>query len=371
MSSYRPGYGSSPTPPTPAGDPRYQQSTPPPDPFEERINWIMPKTVVSLAVWVLMFGLGAGLSGLILFAFYQGEINDLRAELLESQQELRDALEGRIDDVESTASSNAGSPLSVSEVDRDPESIAEGLTESVAPAIAGVRGRDTGLVGTNGSGFVVNSPGGSAWVVTSYSLVAGADPQSPNTSVRVRHIELNSEVYEVDPGNGLALVIYQDGVSRSLRFAGSPPAEGETLWAVGSSRTRPYAELAQAQILSVEPNLIVEAEVSQDFAGGPVIDERGRVHGVIPALSSAGSSPQTVRFTVTPIDRVCQRILRCPGSSGDTTPVDGQGGDGDTGQGADTEQSEGATEPGEEEAGVAPEEFDGDQAPPTGEVPTG
>lgn len=354
MSSYRPGYGSG---PSPSGDPRYQQPKPPPDPFQEGFNWIMPKTVVSLAIWILMFGLGAGLSGLILFAFYQSEINNLRSELIESQQELRNTLEGRIEQVENAPGSGPEASLRVSEVESDPEEALERLTESVAPAIAGVRGQNVGFVGTSGTGFVVHSPGGSAWVVTNYSLVAGADREFPNTSVRVQHIELNSEVYEVDPGNGLALIIYQDGVSRSLRFAASPPAEDETLWAIGSSRSKPYATLTPARILSVEPNLIVEAEVSEGFVGGPVVDERGRVHGVIPTLTSAGSSPGTLRFTVTPIDRVCQRILRCPGTSAGEAGDEGEAG-------VDAESDEPEAEPGGEEAGV-------EDTPPAGEGPAG
>ncbi|MEX2587793.1 MAG: trypsin-like peptidase domain-containing protein [Actinomycetota bacterium] len=364
MSNYRPGSGSG---PSPAGDPRYQQPKPP-DPFGERIDWIMPKTVVSLAIWLLMFGLGAGLSGLILFAFYQGQLNDLRSELLESQQELRNTLEDRIDQADSAPGSGPEASLSVSELARDADDILEAVTESVAPAIAGVRGFDSNFVGASGTGFVVNSPGGSAWIVTNYRLVAGADPEFPNTSVRVRHIELNSEVYEVDPGNGLALVIYKDGVSRSLRFAGSPPAENETLYAVGASRSSPYASVAPAAILSVEPNLIVEAEVTEGFAGGPVVDERGRVHGIIPALPSAGSSPSTVRFTVTPIDRVCQRILRCPGSGVEDAP------------GGQTEPEDGEPEDGEPEAPVEGEQQQppadapapgAEQAPPADEVPAG
>lgn len=358
MSSYRPGYGSG---PSPAGDPRYQQPQPPPDPFQEGFNWIMPKTVVSLAIWILMFGLGAGLSGLLLFAFYQGEINSLRSELIESQQELRNTLEGRIEEVENAPGSGPEASLRVSEVDSDPEEILERITESVAPAIAGVRGQNVGLVGTSGTGFVVHSPGGSAWVVTNYSLVAGADREFPSTSVRVQHIELNSEVYEVDPGNGLALIIYQDGVSRSLRFAASSPAESETLWAIGSSRSKPYATPVPAKILSVEPNLIVEAEVSESFVGGPVVDERGRVHGVIPTLTSAGSSPEMLRFTVTPIDRVCQRILRCPGTNA------GEADDSEAGE--DAESGEQQDAPGAEETGAAdaPPPAEG----PAGDVPTG
>lgn len=358
MSSYRPNYG---RPSSPAGDPRYQQQQQPPQsPFDEQISWIMPKTVVQLAVWVLMFGLGAGLSGLLLFAFYQNEVNNLRSELLESQEELRNALEGRIDQLENAPGSGGeSSSLSVSSTapEQDLEQVRARLTESISPAIAGVRGFDTGFVGTNGSGFVVHSPGGSAWVVTDYGLVAGADPEFSNTSVRVGHIELASEVYEVDPGNGLALVIFQDGVSRSLRFAGSPPMEGDTVWAVGASRSRPYATLVEAEVLSVTPNLIVEAEVSSSFTGGPVVDERGRVLGIIPTLTSAGRSPEVVRFTVTPITDVCRRILRCPGGVTDEADED---------DGADA--AEGSADP-PSPPSPAPEQDEPEyqEAPPAGE----
>lgn len=288
-SSYPPQFGGYPKPDPPEDD-------------QDFLTLLTPKTVVQLAVWILMFGLGAGLSGLILFVIYQGQVNDLRSELLESQEQLRESLEQRI----GGAPASEESPnLNVSATPA-PDPTKE-IVDAAAPAIVGVVGRDSAGGSVTGSGFVVNSTDGGTWVVTSHDLVAGVQDF---TGLRVRHKSsaLSAEVYESDPGRGLALVIYQVPAERSLRFSRSEePKEGDQVWALGNTRESPYAAGLPAKLTSVSAgSLGLDIKLPASYLGGPLIDAEGRVLGVLTSDGETGSA--------TPIELACQRVLRCPGS---------------------------------------------------------
>lgn len=279
---------------------------------------VTPKTVVSLAVWLVMFGLGAGLSGLILFVIYQGQVNDLRSELLESQEELRKSLEERIQNAPAARESPS---LNVSgEAATPPDPLAE-LVQIVAPAMVTITGRDSEGRPVSGSGFVVNNADSGTWVLTSYRLVAGVKDFN-QLSVRHKNSELVGEVYETDPGRDLALVIYQVPAERSLRFSRvQDPKEGDQVWAIGSIRGQPYAAGVAAKLTSVTPNSLgIDVQVPEGYEGGPLIDADGRVLGVL--SSSAGkatatSTPAASSGSATPVKLACQRVLRCPSTNRD------------------------------------------------------
>ncbi|MGH2772274.1 MAG: hypothetical protein ACRDIU_03945, partial [Actinomycetota bacterium] len=61
---------------------------------DEMLGSVVPKTLVGLAVWILMFGLGAALSGLIFFAVYQSRTNELEDRIIK----LQDAVDKRVDE---------------------------------------------------------------------------------------------------------------------------------------------------------------------------------------------------------------------------------------------------------------------------------
>lgn len=274
---------------------------------------LTPKTVVQLSVWLVMFGLGAGLSGLILFVIYQGQINDLRGELLDSQEELRKSLEERIQEAPATQESPS---LNVSGQPVDEADPMKQLVDNAAPAIVGITGRDSSKAAVSGTGFVVNNTDNGAWVVTSYGLVAGID-EFGQASVRYDNSDLIGEVYEVDPARDLALVIFPLGTDRSLRFSRAKELkEGDQVWAVGHSRTKPNAVGIAAKLTSVSPTLLgLDVNIPEGYAGGPLLDEDGRVLGI---LTSRGGTVSTATpgaqgsGTATTIEQVCLRILRCP-----------------------------------------------------------
>jgi S1-C subfamily serine protease len=278
---------------------------------DQMFNLLTPRTVVQLSVWVLMFGLGAGLAGLILFAIYQGQVNNLREELLDSQEELQKSIDERLQQAPSSPAPEAS--LNVSSATPDPT---HQILESAAPAIVGITGRDSGRQAVSGTGFVVNSTDNSGtWVVTNNSLVTGVEDFNDLT-VRHRNSNLVAEVYETDPGRDLALVIYRVPADRSLRFSRLKELkEGDPVWALGHTRGEPYATAVAAKVASVSGSSIgLDTAIEDSFAGGPLLDEDGRVVGVLTSRGTV-TGPGETGGSAVPIELVCQRILRCPSTS--------------------------------------------------------
>lgn len=291
-----------PPPPTPGRDPFG-----PKDPGD-LMALLTPKSVVSMAIWIMMFGLGAGVAGLILFAVYQGQVNNLRSELLESQEELRTTLEQKIQ--EGGPPPDPNEQLNVSGATTDP---LQGLVDGSAGAIVGILGRNSAGGATTGTGVVVNAPSGESWVLTSYKLVAGVE-DGQGLRVRYRSSNLVAEVYEIDPGRDLALLIFRVSAERSLRFSRlEEPQEGDQVWVLGSTSRSPFVSGVAAKLTTVTSgSLGLDTEIPEDFVGGPVLGADGRVLGII---TSAGSSPVAASATL-----ACRKVLRCPGESSESDP---------------------------------------------------
>jgi hypothetical protein len=284
---------------------------------------MMPKTVVSLAIWVFMFGLGAGLAGLLLFILYQTQINNLEGRIIDSQEELEDKLNNRIEELEKRpAAPQPDATLNVAA--EAAERARNELVRSVAPAIVGIRGLDASGNGTNGTGFIVNTTGEGSWVVTNYQLVAGSRPET-GVNVKIGPSEVYAELYEVDAGADLALVIVNVSGRKALRFTRGDLKPGDTVWVIGTARGSPYAKAVEARLVDYSPaRVVVDVDPGAEYNGGPVIDASGRVVGVLsgrpprPAVlrtdPAASPSPVPVSREATPIRSACNVILRCPGS---------------------------------------------------------
>lgn len=310
-SSYPPQYGGYQPPPGPGKDPFG------PVDKEGVADLLTPKTVVQLAVWILMFGLGAGLSGLILFAIYQGQVNGLRDELLQSQEELQKSLEQKLGNAPAPSESPDINVSSTGPLDPTKQ-----LIETAAPAIVGINGLDSSGGRVSGSGFVVNSTDDGTWVLTNQRLVAGVEDFN-DLSVRHRNSELVAEVYESDAGRDLALVIYRVPAERSLRFSRLvEPKEGDQVWAVGYVKGNPFAEGIAGKLTSVSSSSLgLDIAVPDSYLGGPLLDANGRVVGVLTKTGSGGSTATPAagasKGQASPIELACSRVLRCPSTARD------------------------------------------------------
>lgn len=302
--------------------PPYNPGPNPPDNSEKRdfVGLMTPKSVVQLAIWILMFGLGVGVAGLLLFIAYQSQINSLEGRIIDSQRELEKRLDKKLGDIDELESvPQASAPLSVS---ASSGRVRAEMIRNVGPSIVGIQGSDGGGQPTNGSGFVVNSTDGGSWVITNYSLVSGSRPDFNSVSVRMGGSSLIGQVYEVDPGSDLALITSNVPASRSLRFTRGELKEGDTVWAFGYARGKPYVAAVEGKLVDYSPaRITIDVDPGVQFNGGPVIDSTGRVLGILSsaAIRSSGraqASPVAGNSrSVIPISQVCNVVLRCPQAS--------------------------------------------------------
>ena len=334
--------------PPPYRDP-YRQQPPAPAPGGEPFGgdrkdflagMMMPKTVVQLSIWILMFGLGAGLAGLLLFVVYQSQVNAMEGRIIESQTELENKLEERLDELEKREP-QASATLNVSAASDSSERTRSELIRNVAPGIVGIRGTDSAGKATNGTGFIVNTTDQGSWVLTNYQLVAGSRPDSSAVQVRMGPAEIAAEVFEVDPGADLALVVLNVSGKKTLRFTRGELKEGDPVWVFSTARGNPGATAQEAHLVAYGPNrVVVDIDPPAQFNGGPVIDSQGRVVGVLsskaPTTStskstgtSAPPSPATASRGATPIKYACNLVLQCPGTrpkaEPSATPAPAQG----------------------------------------------
>lgn len=274
---------------------------------------------MQLALWILMFGLGVGLAGLLLFVAYQSQMNSLEGRIIDSQKELEKRLTEKLGDRGPSESvPEAAAPLSIS---ASSDRAKAEMIRNIGPSIVGIQGSDGGGQPTNGTGFVVNSTDGGSWVITNYVLVSGSRPDLSSVSVKMGGSDLIGQVYEVDPGADLALITTNVPAPRSLRFSRGEVKEGDTVWAFGYQRGKPYVTALEARLVEFGPvRITIDVDPGVQFNGGPVIDATGRVLGILSSAAprSAGKTPATPLTggsrTVIPIGQVCTVVLRCPGA---------------------------------------------------------
>jgi S1-C subfamily serine protease len=167
--------------------------------------------------------------------------------------------------------------------------------------------RKTRLVGT-GTGFVVDRDGR---VLTNHHVIDGC------REVRIRQDDAGHEatVRATDAGDDLALIEVADGPRIAARFrSGREARPGESVVAFGfplssvlaSSGTLTTGTISALSGLGNNPKqLQISAPVQPGNSGGPLIDQSGRIVGVVASKLNAlkvaqvtGDIPQNVNFAI-------------------------------------------------------------------------
>jgi S1-C subfamily serine protease len=183
------------------------------------------------------------------------------------------------------------------------------------PDVATVAKRVQGSVVTidekdgHGSGFVMQTGGGHATIVTDFHVVADTlDHGGHQVGVRVADRTLTGTVSKVDIPDDLALVTV-DGDLPALQKATVKPAVGDPVIAVGSPLD--LAGTVTTGVVSAYRDNAIQfsAPISPGNSGGPVVDRDGRVIGVARAKLVADGA-EGLGFAV-PIDTVCSTVLSC------------------------------------------------------------
>ncbi len=279
---------------------------------DQLAGFVMPKTVIGLAVWLLLIGVGAGLSGVIFFALYQSRIGSLQQRIAELETSVEKRFNARLAQLEAGQEAAKGAPGQGAESDA---ATITALLDKVAPSIAFVRGTDAGNAPVSGSGFVMQSDANQTWVLTNYRLVAGAAAQKRQVTVRLGIAERRADVFSTDPTNDLALLILKVGgqpVLSWLERGALSPGAGTEVWAVGTAPGRLGAAALKVRLIDSSPqSLLIDTDPGLQASGGPLLDKEGRVLGVLSSTYAPVGFPAFGRWVV-PVRVSCLKVVRCP-----------------------------------------------------------
>jgi S1-C subfamily serine protease len=276
--------------------------------------------VIGIASMLLFFGIGVGVAGAALYAYYDWRLSENEQRV----GELSEALEGRLE-AANEGLANA-SESAVQDIRREAAGLQELLEQQRINAnlvgrldgsVWRVETLDENGAAAVGSAFVASSNDDQSLLVTSYGAVAaGTTEPGPVITVRSGDESYEAELYNWDPEHDLALLVVPRGGLEAL-----PWADHATL---GRIVTRPVwaAEGFGANGVAVSPGIVIDqsdvgiqhtAPLSVAFRGGPIVNGRGEVV----AIASQGYTPLgyangAVSFGI-PVQAACDRILSCTG----------------------------------------------------------
>ncbi len=295
-----------------------------------RRHRILPRTVLGISSMLLFFGLGVGLAGAVLYAYYDwrlseneqrvGELSQsLERRLLAANEELNISSDNAIQAIRQEAA-----PLrSLLQQER----VVGDLTGRMNGSVWFVETLDENGGPAVGSAFVAASDDSRSLLVTSYGAVAaGTTEPAPTITVRSGDESLEAELHNWDPEHDLALLVLPRGGLDPLPWAdeeGLADLVGERIWAVEGIGGNGVSLSPGSVIDQSEVGIQHTAALNAAFRGGPVVNGRGEVV----AIASTGYAPLNyttgaVSFGI-PVQAACERILECTGdvpgltSSGD------------------------------------------------------
>lgn len=288
--------------------------------LQHRRHRILPRTVIGIATMLLAFAIGVGVSGAVLYAYYDWRLSQNEDRV----GELSASLQHRLEDAnEQLQRAQAAAVDAIREESRP----LQALLEDTA-AVSELTGRLDGKVwfvstldengqASVGSGFIAASDESQSLLVTSYSAVAAATTEpAPTITVSADGEELTADLYNWDVDRDLALLIVPRGGLEPLQWADQE--EGASL--VGQRVF--VASGLGANGVALSPGLVVDqsaaglqhtAAVGQAFRGGPVVDGHGRVVAIASLVyAPLNFAPGDVPFAV-PVQQACERVLTCDG----------------------------------------------------------
>ncbi len=288
--------------------------------LERRRHRILPRTAIGIATMLLFFGLGVGLAGAVLYAYYDWRLSENEQRV----GELSESLERRL--LEANEELNISADNSIQAIRREAaplrdlleqERVVGNLTGRMDGSVWFVETLDENGAPSVGSAFVAASDDSQSLLITSFGAVAaGTTEPAPTITVRSGEESFAAELHTWDPEHDLALLILPRGGLDPLPWADDDALAhlvGERIWAV---------EGIGGNGVSLSPGSVIDqsavgiqhtAALNAAFRGGPVVNGRGEVV----AIASIGYAPLNyatgdVTFGV-PVQAACEHILDCRG----------------------------------------------------------
>lgn len=279
---------------------------------------ILPRSLLGITALILSFSVGAGLSGVVLYSYYQyrlNQTNDRVNTLINGYKQQFANAEGDLKSTAASAKSDIQAQLGpIQALEASPQTLAT-LAKQLAPSVFFVHTLDANGQASVGTAFVVSSSTTQSLLLTSYTTVA-ATTRSPAPAVYVRQGETDTQVTvrTWDPSYDLALIVLPRGNLPVVTVAPSSPAPqaGERLYAV-SGLGSAGAAVSQGSITDVSASGIQhDAPLGAAYQGGPLVDQNGQVV----AISSRTYAP--LGFTTDSVwyapyvQAACNKVLVCP-----------------------------------------------------------
>lgn len=286
---------------------------------------ILPRTLLGTTAVILSFAIGAGLSGVVLFSYYQYRLdqNNQRVNaLVNGYQKKFDNASADLNAQLQQAKGQIQSQLAPIENLQGGPAQLTALTKKLAPSMYFVHTLDANGAASVGSAFVVTSNDTQSLLLTSYTTIAAAT-HTPAPAVFVRHGSQDTQVTvrTWDAVNDLALIVLPVGHLPALQPAPSSPAPtvGEKVYAI-SGLGSAGVSISEGSISDVVgAGLADTAAIGPQFQGGPIVNSAGQVLAVASrTFSPLGFTPSSV-FYAPYLQAACSKVLTCPGGQFPTT----------------------------------------------------
>ncbi|MHB8464212.1 MAG: S1 family peptidase [Acidimicrobiales bacterium] len=283
-----------------------------------------------MSVAVLAFALGASLSGVVLYSYYeyrltqtQDKVTSLAGGISSTAKKAQDQL--RAEELQAQAlirqqTQPLKSLLATGQT-------LQAIVAKVAPALYFVHTLDANGQPSVGTAFAVASDTHQTLLLTSYSVVQAAT-RKPGPPLYVRHGSGNDQtvtVYTWDDSRDLALIILPTGNQPKLTFAGSAPQPGERVYALSGLGAQ-GASITQGLVADVSGQGIQhDARTGTQFQGGPLLNSDAQVVGILSRTFSPLGFPIADVYFAIPPSGACAKVLQCPNGNPSGTGSSGGG----------------------------------------------
>ncbi len=281
---------------------------------EKRRHRILPRTVIGICTMLMSAGIGAGFSGAAFYAYYDDRLAE-NEEQVAGFVETFDtqfagaalAIEGQRD---AALEDVRAELLPLEAYVADANGVAT-LPDMAGPSVWSIRSLDDDGRPTNGTAFALVEHEGGVGLITQFDIVGASSvaPAPPIELVKGDQV-IAATLWSWDEANGLALVVTAEKMPL-LTVADSDEADlliGRSVFAMNGFGSR--GSIASPGVLLDRSKLGVQhtAATGPLFAGGPIVDGRGRVLGMTTALTGAEGGQITTAIDASVF---CERVLRC------------------------------------------------------------
>jgi S1-C subfamily serine protease len=300
-------------------DVRIHTTGPSPRGYHRWRDWLIPRSVLGIVALLLAFAIGASLSGVTLYSYYEYRLTN-------TEEKVDNYISG-FDERFRTASDtiDAEKQNAQASVQKELEPLrnfqAEGgtlaaLAQKTSGSVWFIQTLDDTGAPAVGSAFVVESNDRESVLVGSYTTVRAAT-SSPGPEIfatkgneRVK-VTLNNWVEDQD----LAVMTMPRGNQPKIDFVAQDkqPRMGERVFAI-SGLGAAGASVTQGFVSDVAQNAIQhDSSIGVSFQGGPLLNSDGQATGVASRRYApyGFANDGGVTFSV-PIRNTCDKLLRCP-----------------------------------------------------------